>query len=140
MKKIKIKSIALPRFVGKTQQKVYDYVKKEYPNQLPYDGVDFYDNECLKDGNYHFFFGSVFRYDDGLWDVPCVRWNGSRFDRDGAWLGGGWSAGCRVVVLETCELPDDSLSLSLESLQIALIDQKKRIEKLEGLVNSNLLK
>lgn len=136
MKKIKIKSIALPQFVGKTQQEVYDYVKKEYPNQLPYDGVDFYDNECLKNDKYHFFFGSVFRGDDGSWSVPFVQWGGSRFGRFGGWLGGGWGAGCRVVILDNIE----SLSLSLESLQIALIDQKKRIEKLEGLVNNNLLK
>lgn len=134
--KIKIKSIALPQFEGKTRREVYDYVKKEYPNQLPSDGVDFYDNECLKDGDYHFFFGSVFRSGGGDWSVPYVQWDGSEFYRDGSWLGSDWDADSRVVILDNIE----SLPLSLESLQIELADQKKRIEKLEGLFNSNLLK
>lgn len=119
MKKIKIKTIELSQFVGKPIQELYDYVKKEYPNQLPFDGIDFYDNENLKDGNYHFFFGSVFRLDDGYWNVPYVQWDGSSFSRYGFWLVRGWVASCRVVIL------DDVKSLPLPS------DLLKRIEKLE---------
>ena len=99
--KIKIKTIELPEFVEKDIQKVYDYLKKEYPNQLPFDGVDFYDNEILKDGKYHFFFGSLFRYSGGRWRVPCVDGGSSGFGRSGGWLGGSWGGGCRVVLLET---------------------------------------
>lgn len=123
MTKIKIKSIELPEFVGKSIQEVYDYVKKEYGGRLPFDGIDFYDNENLKDGNYYFFFGSVFRFDAGYWNVPCVQWGGSSFGRGGRWLDGDWLALYRVVALETCDLSTESLPLPSDLL--------KRIEKLE---------
>lgn len=131
MKKIKIITKEFPEFVGKPIQELYDHLKKIYPDRLPYDGVDFYDNERLKDGNYHFFFGSVFRDSDGDWYVPCVRWGGSRFDRDGFWLGDGWDADYRVAVLQACELPIESDAVSFESLKIEIAKHAKRIAKLE---------
>lgn len=56
--------------------------------------------DSLKDGNYHFFFGSVFRRSNGYWDVPYVRWDGSGWSRDSVWLGSGWYGDYRVVLLE----------------------------------------
>lgn len=136
MKKLTIKTISLPQFQGKTIQKVCNYVKKEYPNQLPLDGVDFYDNECLKDGNYHFFFGSVFRDSDGDWYVPCVQWGGSSFSRNGFWLDHDWLSSSRLVFLETTELDlGSSPALSLESLNLTVADHEKRLKKLEAKKN-----
>lgn len=125
MKKIKIKSIALPEFVGKTLQEVYDYAKKEYPNQLPYDGIDFYDNECLKDGNWHYFFGSVFRDGLGDWSVPCAIWFGSGFRRFNHWLSISWNSDYRLVLLEILPVDLDHSELTLESLNLRL----KKLEK-----------
>ena len=53
----------------------------------------------LKDG-YCFFFGSMLRYSDGHWCVPCVYWNGDGWNRRARRLGGGWDSSCRVVLLE----------------------------------------
>lgn len=100
MKKIKIITKEFPEFVGRPIQELYDHLKKTYPDQLPYDGVDVYDNECLKDGNYHFFFGSVSRYSGGDWNVPSVQWGGSKFYRSGDWLASDWSGDFRVAILD----------------------------------------
>jgi hypothetical protein len=56
----------------------------------------------LKDGNYHFFFGSILRHSNGHWFVPLADWLGSksRFDRSAYWLGIAWGSDCRVVLLE----------------------------------------
>lgn len=131
MKKIKIITKEFPEFVGKPIQELYDHLKKTYPDQLPYDGVDFYDNECLKDGNYHFFFGSVFRLSDGNWRVPFVQWDGSKFNRRGLWLGNGWLGICRVVILDNCELPVEPDAVSFESLSLEIAKHRKKIAKLE---------
>lgn len=66
--------------------------------------------QWAKDGNYHFFFGSVFRGSRGGWRVPCVRWGGSSFEAGGSWLGHWWDSVCRVVVLETDRGPLASAS------------------------------
>jgi hypothetical protein len=54
----------------------------------------------MKDGNYYFFFGSLFRRSDGRWSVPCVHGVASGLRRDGAWLGLDWLGNYRVVLLE----------------------------------------
>lgn len=117
MNKIQIKTIELPQFIGKPIQDVYDYVKETYPEQLPYDDIDFYDNEVLKDSNYHFLFGSVFRDPVGYWGVPSVRWDGGSFRRYGSGLGSGWD-GLYRVVLQTTALELEPSALTLESLDL----------------------
>ncbi|MBI2674154.1 MAG: hypothetical protein HYX22_00215 [Candidatus Yanofskybacteria bacterium] len=54
----------------------------------------------LKDGNYHYFFGSVFRGSVGDWDVPIAHRGSSRLRRYGHWLVGPWVSCGRVVLLE----------------------------------------
>ncbi len=54
----------------------------------------------LKDGNYHFFFGSLFRPAHGNWYVPCTRWNGAKFYRYGNWLNDDWNSNYRVVLVK----------------------------------------
>lgn len=127
MNKIQIKTIELPQFIGKPIQDVYDYVKKTYPEQVAQDGVDFYDNEVLKDGNYHFFFGSVFRSSDGDWNVPYVQWNGGSFDRRGDGLGRDWDGRCRVVLKTTVlELEPSALTSESLDLRVKALEAKKQ--------------
>jgi hypothetical protein len=57
-------------------------------------------NHDLKDGKYHFCFGSLLRDRRGRWHVPYFRWRGSGFRRSARWLDGGWGGSCRVVLLE----------------------------------------
>jgi hypothetical protein len=106
----KIKVITLPdNLNGKPLDEIANYILQTYPNaKLP--GLDLYkyisENpnstiaQKLKDGKYHFFFGSLFRRSDGDWHVPYVRWSGSSFSRNGNWLTRSWHSACRVVLLE----------------------------------------
>ena len=64
-------------------------------------GLEEQKKDFLKDGNYHFMFGSLFRRSDGGWYVPFVGGGASGFGRVGRWLGGGWNGNYRVVFLET---------------------------------------
>ena len=43
----------------------------------------------------------LFRHSDGVWNVPCVGWGGSSFNRNGNWLDNSWNSNCRVVALDT---------------------------------------
>ena len=65
----------------------------ENPDKIP-------DTHPLKDGKYHFFFGSIFRDKDGRWHVPYSSWNGARFASNDFWLDYVWSSYYRLVLLE----------------------------------------
>ena len=106
----KIKTVELPASLnGKKLSEIGEYLKTAYPNaKLP--GLEYYkyiiENPAkapvsLKDGNYHFFFGSLFRDSGGRWVVPCVVSDASGFRRGGGWLGHDWDSDCRVVLLDT---------------------------------------
>jgi hypothetical protein len=106
----KIKVITLPTTLnGKPLDEIATYILQTYPNyHIP--GLEYYKYICenpskapdsLKEGFYHFFFGSLFRNSGGDWIVPYVRWDGSQFYRDGHWLGSDWDSRSRVVVVET---------------------------------------
>ena len=54
----------------------------------------------LKDGHYHFFFGSTLRTRDGFWGVPGSRWDGSEWERNMSRLKGSWNSTYSAVLLE----------------------------------------
>src|SRR3989344_5165232 len=92
----KIKILTLPDTLNNQPlDQVANYILQTYPNfHIP--GLEYYKYiiqnptkapQALKDGNIHFFFGSLFRHSGGHWFVPCVGWGGSSFNRDGYWLG-----------------------------------------------------
>jgi len=56
--------------------------------------------QSLKDGNWHFTFGSVLRSRGGAARVPRVGWGGTVFHRNASGLGDGWRGSDRVVLLE----------------------------------------
>ena len=95
---------------GKQLHEVAEYLIQHYGNTHHIPGIEYWKyilenpdkapNE-LKDGKYHFFFGSLLRGSNGSWFVPCAGWLGSRWDRGGDWLGDGWDSSFRVVLLET---------------------------------------
>jgi hypothetical protein len=121
----KIKSIKLDdKWNGKTIQEVKDYLEKEYPNQLATDSVDLYE-QIPKDENYHFFFGSLFRYSDGFWRMPFVDGGSSGFYRGGNWLDDSWSGRYRVVLLETVDCDLTPCSVDSEFLDFAIAKLKK---------------
>ena len=106
----KIKTVELPaNMTGKKLSEIGEYLKTAYPNaKLP--GLEYYkyiiENpnkapQSFKDGNYHFFFGSLFRDSGGDWNVPFVYSGASGFRRNGGWLVSGWHGHYRVVVVET---------------------------------------
>ena len=109
--KEKIKVLDFSQFVGKPRWKLAKYITTEWPDRDKYHipGIEYwkyvFENpdkapDLLKDGNHHYFFGSIFRGADGSACVPLVRWGGSRFRRGGGWLGNSWRVDDRVVFLE----------------------------------------
>lgn len=136
----KVKTIKLPdKLLYKSFDEIGTYLNKTYPGQLA--GLDVMEHiwnnkdqyPDLKDGNYHFFFGSLFRYSDGRWRVPFV--NGAGLDRDGYWLGHAWVSRYRVVLVET------GLDIGLEPVaDLTLKTLSLRLEKIERLFNEKLLK
>ena len=105
----KIKILTLPDTLNNQPlDQVANYILQTYPNyHIP--GLEYCKYiiqnptkapQALKDGNWHFFFGSLFRHSGGHWFVPYVRWGGSSFRRNGDWLAYSWHSDCRVVALE----------------------------------------
>ncbi len=101
--------IDLPQFVGKPRHEVMKYIIDTYGSTHHIPGIEYWkwliENpdkapQELKDGNWHYFPGSVLRVKSGRWHVPHAVWNGAKFDRYANWLGNGWSANERVVLLE----------------------------------------
>ena len=108
--KNQIKVIELPASMnGKKLSEVAEYIKSEYGDEYKIPGLEYYKYICenpdkapdsLKDGNYHFFFGSLFRGSGGGWGVLYARGASSGFGRRGPWLGSDWDGRDRVVLLE----------------------------------------
>lgn len=107
----KINVFEFAEFRGKKRWELAEYITTQWPDRDKYyiPGIEYwkyvFENPdkapaSLKDGNWHYFFGSIFRSSDGLWFVPIVFWDGSRFERRGGWLAGGWRSSNRVVLLE----------------------------------------
>lgn len=109
--KEKIKVFDFSEFVGKPRWKLAKYLTTEWPDRDKYHipGIEYWKYvfehpdqapDSLKDGNYHYFFGSIFRGAGGTLDVPVVRRDGVEFERRGNWLDRQWGALGRVVLLE----------------------------------------
>jgi hypothetical protein len=115
--KEKIKVIELPSGMnGKRLSEVEDFIINNYGATHYLPGVETWkfileDLESaaqdvqerwatLKDGNYHFFPGSLVRGSVGRADVPYVGWSGSGWGRGALWLDFDWASYCRVVLLE----------------------------------------
>jgi len=103
----------LSAFNSKPLAEVAEHLKQTYGAKYHLPGLEYFDylaknpdktpetaKANLKDGNYYFFFGSLLRSLDGRWIVPCARWDGSGWRRDGRRLGYVWHDGYRVVLLE----------------------------------------
>lgn len=103
-KKLIVKSF--PEFVGKPRKKLYEFLKKNHPNEMAGEDamLDIFKHPenypHLKDGNWYYFFAVAFCSTDGSWNVTCVRWRGSEFGRHGYWLDNDWSGDDRVVLLD----------------------------------------
>jgi len=106
----KIKTIKLPdKFNNKPLTEAAKYIIDTYSAKYLIPGIEYWkyilENpdqapDSLKDGNYHFFFGSILRGSAGCWFVPVARWDGSGWHRRAGWLESGWASDCRVVLLE----------------------------------------
>jgi len=105
----KIKVVDLSDMRGKPLHEVAEHIIETYSADYYIPGIEYWkyiiehpdkSPEDIKDGNYHFFFGSVFRVKDGHWRVPSAHWLGSKFNPDAYWLASDWVSGCRVVLLE----------------------------------------
>ncbi len=102
-------TIDLPQFVGKKRHEAMKHIIDTYGATHHIPGLEYWKwvlehpdktSQDLKNGDLYFFPGSVLRGLDGHWSVPNVDWNGSKFDRNAYWLGDGWLADERVVLLE----------------------------------------
>ena len=108
--RIKIKVEKLPdNLNGKPIAEIAEYITSTYSNRYYIPGLEFWkyilENpsqapDSLKDGNYHFFFGSVLRSSYGHWSVPYASWAGSGFYCNALWLSHDWYSSFRVVLLE----------------------------------------
>ena len=84
------------------------YLKTHPGTKLP--GLELYkfvlDNqthliaEKLKNEQWNFFYGSLFRNSGGAWNVPYAHGGASGLDRYGSWMSDSWDSGSRVVLLE----------------------------------------
>jgi len=107
----KIKVFEFANFRGKKRWELARYITTEWPDRDKYliPGVEYWKYvfehpdkapDSLKDGNWYYFFGSIFCSSDGGWDVPGADWLDAEFGHDGDWLGNGWGSGGRVVLVE----------------------------------------
>ena len=106
----KVKIIEIPdcRTMVKAGEYLQNYLKTHPNTKLP--GLELYkyvyehqDSEIakkIKNGQWNFFFGSLFRHSDGVWLVPCVDGDASGLDRFGLRLSDSWFSVYRVVLLE----------------------------------------
>ena len=124
----KIKILDLKEFIGKTREELRNHLLKEYPKDgWELAGTEYrdwlYENPSeapqeLKDESVWFYFmKDVFCHSYCYWDVPFAIWHGTRFRRDGDWLGNDWYSSHRVVLVETLKsdsLPSETLILEIE--------------------------
>lgn len=109
----KIKVLEFPEFSGKKRWELAKYITTQWPDRDKYriPGIEYWkyvlENPdkapvSLKDGNWHYFFGTIFRSSDGYWNVPFAIWvaSTSKFERNGTWLTDDWHSYNRVVLLE----------------------------------------
>ena len=106
----KVKVETLPdKFNGQPLYEVVQYIMKTYSGKYHIPGIEYWQwllanpgksPASLRDGNYHFFFGSTLRRPDGHWGVPSVGWESSGWNRDANWLDNDWGSFYRVVLLE----------------------------------------
>ena len=100
-----------PALIGKKRWEVAKYITTEWPDRDRYliPGIEYWKYvfehpdeapQELKNGNWHYFLGSIFCNSSGYWNVPFVRQSGSSFDRLGFWLSNVWHDDERVVLLE----------------------------------------
>ncbi len=110
----KIKILSLEEFKGKPLYEVAQHVVDTYSDTHHIPGIEFwqwaideYDNapddvrekyKELRDGKFHFCFGSLLCLQGGYWSVPFVlrggvAWNANALDSS-------WNHNCRVVLLE----------------------------------------
>jgi hypothetical protein len=102
----------LKKFEGRPLAEVAKHLISTYADRYHIPGIEYWkwlienpdkSPQELKDGNYHFFFGSSLRPRDGGWGVPCFYWfagGAGRWSRGARGVGDGWSPGYRVVLLE----------------------------------------
>jgi len=94
---------------GKKKSEVAKEIIKRYGQTHYIPGIEYWKYilnnpdkapQSLKDGNWHYFFGSILRLSNGRWSVPCVFWDGSVFNRYASWLVIEWISLSRVVLVE----------------------------------------
>jgi MoxR-like ATPase len=99
----------LKKFEGKPLAKVAQHIVSKYGDKYHIPGLEYWkwlienpdkSPQELKDGNYHFFFGSTLRHRNGGWGVPWFGWSGGEWRRSARWVRFDWGSDCRVVLLE----------------------------------------
>lgn len=105
----KIKVLDWEETMGKSRAEVGEYLVAKYGATHHIPGIEYWQYiienpdkapASLKDGNYHYFFGSTLRHKDGSVVVPRTYWDGDRFPRDANGLGGRVGSGDRIILLE----------------------------------------
>lgn len=105
----KIKVLEFKEFGGKPRAELAKHLAENYADKYHIPGIEYWryiiENPdkapaSLKDGNYHYFFGSTLRSRDGHANVPLTAWDGGRFARNAFWLDYDWYSDDRVVLLE----------------------------------------
>ena len=108
LEKAKVFVPDLSQFRGKPIYEIMEYVVETYGSKYTLPGFEYQDFIIknpdkfpqLKDSNYYFFPGSIFRNSRGHWYVPYSNWGGHRFDRCDDWLDDVWYSRDRLVLLE----------------------------------------
>jgi len=106
----KVKVEKLPdEWNGKPLAEVASYIMKTYGKKYMVPGIEYWQwlsenpdlaPAGLKDGQYHFLFGSTLRFSSGHWHVPYLDWSGAEWGRGADGLVHDWHSRCRVVLLE----------------------------------------
>lgn len=105
----KIKALDFKEFVGKPRAELAKHLVENYSDKYHIPGIEYWKylienqdkiQQSLKDGNYYYFFGSVFRGKGGDWYVPDSGWDGGEWDRNANGLRDDWYSSNRVLLLE----------------------------------------
>jgi hypothetical protein len=97
-------------FVGKSPFEVFKYLVDTYSDTHYIPGVEYWkwliENPTktlfvFMEISFRFYFpGSLFRYSDVRWHVPCMQWNGSVWNCHEGWIKHEWSPTDHVVLIE----------------------------------------